>query len=129
GTGLEPMAAPTPPRARLGRRRARAAAGARPCRPMRILQVSTFDHAGGAEDIAYGLHRAWLERGHDPYMAVGVKHGDDPRVLTVPNLRTRPWLARKANKLEMRLRLNEPNGVRVARGLAVATDPRRYAEV
>jgi glycosyltransferase involved in cell wall biosynthesis len=96
---------------------------------MRILQVSTFDRAGGAEDIAYGLHRAWLERGHDSHIAVGVKRGDDPRVLTIPNLKTRPRLARMAYPLETRLRQNEPNGVRAARALAVATDPRRYSEV
>jgi glycosyltransferase involved in cell wall biosynthesis len=96
---------------------------------MRILQVSTFDRAGGAEDIAYGLHRAWLERGHDSHIAVGVKRGDDPGVLTIPNLETRPRLARLAHPLETRLRRSDPNGVRAARAVAVATDPRRYAEV
>jgi glycosyltransferase involved in cell wall biosynthesis len=96
---------------------------------MKILQVSTFDRAGGAEDIAYGLHRAWLARGHDAYIAVGVKRSDDPRVLTIPNLERRPALARIAHPLETRLRRNEPSGLRVARAVAVATDPRRYSEV
>ncbi len=52
---------------------------------MRILQVSTHDVAGGAEKIAYDLFRAYRVRGHDSWLAVGSRRGDDPDVLVIPN--------------------------------------------
>jgi len=37
--------------------------------PLRILQVSTADIAGGAERVALDLHRAYLARGHEATLA------------------------------------------------------------
>jgi glycosyltransferase involved in cell wall biosynthesis len=53
--------------------------------PMRILQVSTADFAGGAEGSAWGLFQAYKKSGHKSWLAVGNKRSDDPDVLVIPN--------------------------------------------
>ncbi len=52
---------------------------------MRILQVSTADMAGGAERIAWNLHKGIERLGHNSYLAVGMQKSDDSTVLTIPN--------------------------------------------
>lgn len=52
---------------------------------MKILQVSTLDLAGGAEKIALGLHRSYLTRGHDSWLAVGTRRGSGPQILELDN--------------------------------------------
>lgn len=52
---------------------------------MRILQVSTSDLGGGAERVAWLLHREFLHRGHAATLAVGTKHTNDPSVLHLDN--------------------------------------------
>jgi len=52
-------------------------------RPLRILQVSTLDRGGGAEQVAWNLHQAYRARGHDAWLAVGFKQSSDDRVLTI----------------------------------------------
>ena len=47
---------------------------------MKILQISEADHGGGAERIAYDLHRSSLARGLDSHMLVGYKRGADPAI-------------------------------------------------
>jgi len=47
---------------------------------MRILQVSTADSGGGAEGSARNLFRAYRERGHISWLAVGEKRSEDPDV-------------------------------------------------
>ena len=47
---------------------------------MKILQISEADHSGGAERIAYDLHRSALARGHESRVLAGYKHGEDPKV-------------------------------------------------
>ena len=54
-------------------------------RPLRILQVNTFDNFGGAARIVWSLHQAYLERGLHARMAVGWKFSDDPNIHLVPN--------------------------------------------
>lgn len=39
--------------------------------PVRILQVSAYDHGGGAETVARGLHGAYRRLGEEPWLAVG----------------------------------------------------------
>jgi glycosyltransferase involved in cell wall biosynthesis len=58
-------------------------------RPLRILQVSTADVAGGAEKVACDLFHTYRARGHDTWLAVGRKITDDPRVLLIPGGDTR----------------------------------------
>jgi glycosyltransferase involved in cell wall biosynthesis len=52
---------------------------------MRVLQVNTSDHGGGAQAIAYSLHRAYVSRGHKSAIAVRTKHGSDPDVYEIPS--------------------------------------------
>jgi glycosyltransferase involved in cell wall biosynthesis len=54
-------------------------------RPLRILQVSTADKQGGAEQVAWNLFAAYRARGHCSWLAVGVKRTGDPDVCTIPN--------------------------------------------
>jgi glycosyltransferase involved in cell wall biosynthesis len=56
-----------------------------PERPLRILQVSTFDVHGGAAKVAWDLFAAYRTRGHASWLAVGEKRSDDPDVLLIPN--------------------------------------------
>lgn len=59
-----------------------------------ILQVSTVDHCGGAERVAYNLFEGFADRGHDSWLAVGRRRRPHRRVLAIPNHRTRsPWSA------------------------------------
>ena len=57
----------------------------RPHDPLHILQVSTADVRGGAEQVAWNLFAAYRARGHDSWLAVGGKYSDDPHVVIVPN--------------------------------------------
>ena len=52
---------------------------------LNILQVSTADEGGGAEKLAYNLFQKYRSRGHNSWLAVGNKHGDDPDVFLLPN--------------------------------------------
>ena len=48
---------------------------------MRILQVSTYDKAGGAEAVAWQLFEQYRRRGHWSTIVVGEKSGNDPQVI------------------------------------------------
>jgi glycosyltransferase involved in cell wall biosynthesis len=52
---------------------------------LRILQVSSSDIAGGAEKVAFDLFRAYRRRHLNSWLAVGVKHSEDPDVIAIPN--------------------------------------------
>ncbi len=70
--------------------------------PLHILQVATFDQAGGAERIATNLLDEYRRRGHRVRLAVGHKRGDDPDVFELDHdARRSPW-ARQWLKLEGR---------------------------
>jgi len=61
-----------------------------------ILQVNKSDCEGGAEIISNALHREYLARGLDAWLAVGMQRTAMPRVLTIPpcapwNLWGRGW--------------------------------------
>lgn len=86
-------------------------------RPLRILQVSTFDINGGAEKVAWNLFQAYRARGFESWLAVGTKRGDDPNVISIPSSNhqdswSRPWLT-----LEKRLQSFEGIGYAVCRTL------------
>src|SRR5215211_9341047 len=48
---------------------------------MRILQVSTYDKAGGAEAVASQLFEQYRVRGHRSTIVVGEKFSNDPHVI------------------------------------------------
>ncbi len=52
---------------------------------MCILQVSTFDFAGGAEKVAWNLFSAYRKLKYDSWLAVGFKASDEEGVLLIPN--------------------------------------------
>ena len=54
---------------------------------LNILQISTSDKGGGAEKIALDIHRGYLARGCQSWLAVGQKHSNDPTILRIPNER------------------------------------------
>jgi glycosyltransferase involved in cell wall biosynthesis len=54
-------------------------------RPLRILQVSTADAAGGAEAVARSLFKAYRQRGYHSWLMVGSRRRrHDPDVLAIP---------------------------------------------
>ncbi len=48
---------------------------------MRILQVSTYDKAGGAEAVAWQLFEQYRRRGHWSTIVVGEKSSNDLQVI------------------------------------------------
>jgi glycosyltransferase involved in cell wall biosynthesis len=84
-------------------------------RPLRILQVSTVDIAGGAEKVARNLFQAYRVRGFESWLAVGTKRSDDPNIISIPKSKqgsfwSRPWLT-----LEERLQSFEGFGYALCR--------------
>jgi glycosyltransferase involved in cell wall biosynthesis len=68
-----------------------------------ILQINAFDVYGGAEKIAWELFKAYQQRGHGSWLAVGRKLTQDDHVLEIPKtLRPVPW-ARLCQGLHDRL--------------------------
>ena len=59
--------------------------GSVPEQPLRILQVNMEDAPGGAAQVAWSLHLAYLERGLQAWMEVGKKIRDDPKIYPLPN--------------------------------------------
>ena len=51
---------------------------------LNILQVSTFDVAGGAEKVAASLFQAYRKRGYASYLAVGQNTSTTPNVIEIP---------------------------------------------
>ena len=49
--------------------------------PLRILQVNTADLGGGAERVAWNLHRTYRAQGHQTWLAVGQRYSTDKDVL------------------------------------------------
>lgn len=98
---------------------------------MQILQVSTSDAAGGAETVAWNLFRAYQERGHDSWLAVGGKRTADSDVIIVPNDSNSAGWSHVCSVLKGRLQPFEDNvrGVgRVRAWLDVWKNPVREVE-
>lgn len=59
---------------------------------MRILQLCTYDRAGGAEKVAFDLHRAYRQQGHDARLLVRHKITNTEGVLEADAYSfTSPW--------------------------------------
>jgi hypothetical protein len=82
-------------------------------RTLHILQVSTYDTIGGAEKVAWNLFQTYRKRGHDSWLAVGQKLGNDPGVLLIANQEHRGAWSRFWRTLYSRL---QPSA-RQARGM------------
>src|SRR5450756_184433 len=60
--------------------------------PVNILTVSTKDIGGGAEKVAWNLFDSYKRRGHNSWLAVGLKRSNDPSIIRIPNDQHRdPW--------------------------------------
>ncbi len=96
--------------------------------PIRILQVSTTDVAGGAERVAWNLFHAYRARGNPSSLAVGAKRTSDADVLLVPNERhagkwSRSWSA--LNRRLVAVNGNVPGAKLVASMARFIAQPRR----
>jgi glycosyltransferase involved in cell wall biosynthesis len=75
-------------------------------RPLRIVQISTSDLAGGAEKTAWKLHRRFRDKGHASVLVVGRKISNDPNVIEIDNsARGHGLRGRIKGRLEWRLGL------------------------
>jgi glycosyltransferase involved in cell wall biosynthesis len=86
-------------------------------RQLRILQVSTFDIAGGAENVASNLFRSYRARGHSSWLAVGYKRGKDPDVIPIPRINHRGSWSRFWLSFEKQLHAFEGIGYALSRTL------------
>jgi glycosyltransferase involved in cell wall biosynthesis len=68
-------------------------------KPLRILQVSARDVAGGAERSARNLADEFRRMGHESWLAVGERHEDDPYTFRIPNDEHRNALVRAIDHL------------------------------
>ncbi|AKB45101.1 glycosyltransferase [Methanosarcina vacuolata] len=50
-----------------------------------ILQINTFDIAGGAEKVAWDLFQAYKDLEYQSTLVVGTKRSNDPSVFCIPN--------------------------------------------
>jgi glycosyltransferase involved in cell wall biosynthesis len=64
-------------------------------RSLKVLQVSTYDLAGGAEKISWSLHQGYKSLGIRSLLAVGSKRTDEVDVFQIPNAECMRWLAKK----------------------------------
>jgi glycosyltransferase involved in cell wall biosynthesis len=67
---------------------------------LRILQISTTDLGGGAEESAWNLFQAYRQRAFDSWLAVGRKLSDDRDVLVIPNEANRPRWTRLWRRIQ-----------------------------
>jgi len=59
---------------------------------MKILQISTYDRAGGAEKVALDLHRTYKALGHDARLLVRDRRTDETGVVALnPYTNIAPW--------------------------------------
>lgn len=98
-----------------------------------ILTVSPSAVGGGAEKVALSLHREYLARGLDAWLALGCGDDSVPQSLQIPNDDARSLWARTllapARSLQRRsTRPNDPAGL-LSRALRVVAEPRRYSRV
>ena len=91
-----------------------------------ILQISTADVRGGAENVARNLQREYRARGHRSQMAVGFKITDDPDVFVIPNESERTGWENFWLETSVKLTRNGMRGVRrVARLAGIIGQPGR----
>lgn len=95
---------------------------------MNILQVSTFDLAGGAERVAHSLFEGYRRRGHTSHLAVGKARSNDKDVMPIPVPQENTW-QRQWHAMPARLGLS-PNGkgARMAMRLGSLGQPRFWLE-
>jgi glycosyltransferase involved in cell wall biosynthesis len=96
---------------------------------LHILQVNTFDLAGGSEGSSWNLFQGYRRRGFNSWLAVGWKRSNDPGVLPIPNEASRAAWTRLWRGIQDRGSGTsvEPLARLVAK-LACLGEPRRFLE-
>lgn len=84
-----------------------------------ILQVSTYDIAGGAEKIAWDLFASYRTQGHRSWLAVGAKKSQDQNVLPIQNRINRVFQLIPTGILKL------PYTLYVGKGVNFLTSPKR----
>jgi glycosyltransferase involved in cell wall biosynthesis len=97
-----------------------------------VLQVNTSDIGGGAERVMLDLHRGYLARGIDSWIAVGDVRSTDPRTLHIDNRAARSaWTRALSSDTGREVRQGSVSRrtslITVAR--LVMSDPRRYRRI
>jgi glycosyltransferase involved in cell wall biosynthesis len=98
---------------------------------LKILQLSTLDIGGGAEQVALNLHHGYRALGHDAWLAVGARRSQEPGVVTIDNDAERSHFAQMARSVARRLSAQLPAAAAsVLRRAAVAVgEPMRALDV
>lgn len=95
-----------------------------------ILSVSPGDFGGGAERVAMNLHRAYLERSVDSWLAVGTKISELPNTIEIPNIEHRTAWAQAllgvSKGPQRRSTRVGDTGWALSRSLRVLAEPARY---
>ncbi len=99
--------------------------------PLHIAQVNTSDRGGGAERVASDLHAEYLRRGHDAWMLVGDRRGDDSRVLEIDSDARRSRWQRSLRATSQRLDRDARGPLKrlASRAALVAAGPRHALDV
>ena len=92
---------------------------------MRILQVNTLDDGGGAAKVARKLFEAYRARGHESWMAVGVKRTADPDIFAISHSSGAQGWGRPWWYLHDQLR---PYSGRASRTMAKMASPRKIVD-
>ena len=90
---------------------------------LRILQVNSNEISGGAQRVAWNLFRSYRARGHDSWLAVGQRLGNDPDVLPLSHGLSRSGWSRFWWSLHERCQSLDGNG-RLSRWVQLAAEPR-----
>jgi len=98
---------------------------------VRILQINTADHGGGAEGSAWNLFDRYRAAGQQSWLAVGRKYSNDPDVLEIPRGRAPSAMGQLLQRGAAAARSQEgrlPGMRRLARGLDRLAWPERLAD-
>src|SRR6266404_8536697 len=109
------------------------AGGFMPERSLRILQVNRVDSGGGAANVMRNLFQAYRARGHESWLAVGVKQSDDPNVIVIPDelngiYRTTGYVALQAELRKFASKFPSRGWGFLSRSLRLLTHPRALTE-
>jgi glycosyltransferase involved in cell wall biosynthesis len=97
-------------------------------RPLRVVQVARVPQSGGAERIAWSLHKGLLARGHHSWLAATKNERGDPSILKIPSPPPPNVVTRALRRVSRGLaRANAVPGIRPYReALRFVASPRRF---
>lgn len=90
-----------------------------------VIQVSTFDRAGGAERVAWQLFKDAEEAGYDSWLAVGEKRSTDSKVIELGSHKANSEAVRRSRRQLMSLARRLPASGRALSLLQHLIHPRK----